>query len=154
MGSAAGNIDFSDLIAELPEWNEGKGIDAEGWISCVGNYELATGYSLIFWPRFVRFENYVLVEGFSETSLRGFEAMTDNHRMSVEAVMNHLHISDIHLNVEPSELQLRYLGRLLCEIYQTKLARDFPDIQFDVVFNDEAGLDLRDYQLTFWQTEI
>lgn len=40
--------DFSDLILELPRWNNGDGIDAESWIGCVGNYELAIGYSLIF----------------------------------------------------------------------------------------------------------
>jgi len=48
--------DPNQLIAELPRWNHGDGIDAEGWVQCMGSYELAVGYSLIFWPRFVRFE--------------------------------------------------------------------------------------------------
>jgi hypothetical protein len=39
---------FSALIPELKDWNNGAGIDAEGWVECVGNYPLAIGYSLIF----------------------------------------------------------------------------------------------------------
>src|SRR5438105_5720762 len=92
------DTNFAALIPELPRWNNGAGIDAEEWIGCVGNYQLAIGYSLIFWPRFVRFENYVLREGFSEGALRGFEQQTKTNRASVEWVMNHIHSIDIHCN--------------------------------------------------------
>ena len=143
--------DFRALIPELPQWNNGAGIHPQAWIECVGNYELATGYSLIFWPKFVQFSGYVLRDGFSEESLRGFEKATDCDRVAVEAVMNHLHIADVHCNVEPTEGQLRYLGRVLKDIYEVKLSRDFPDLRFSVSFNDEPGLDPVDYELTFWQ---
>jgi hypothetical protein len=150
--------DFSLLIPELPRWNNGAGIDAEGWIECIGNFELATGYSLIFWPSFVSFDGYVLREGFGEEALRGFdrqpnprEASAEAVRASVEAVMNHIHIADIHCNVRPTEAQLRYLGRVLKDIHEVKLQRDFPDLRFTVSFNDQPNLDLTDYQLTFWQ---
>jgi hypothetical protein len=145
--------DFTALIPELPQWNNGDGIDSRGWIECVGNYELAAGYSLIFWPRFVRFEGYVLREGFSVESLRGFEEMTRRHRGAVEDVMNHIHIADIHCNVEATEAQLRYVGRVLKDIHEVKLGHDFPDLRFEVTFNDEPGLDLVDYQVSFWQEE-
>ena len=144
---------FAALISELPAWNNGAGIDAESWIECVGNYELAVGYSLVFWPTFVRRDGYVLRDGFSEESLRGFECGPGSSRSSVEAVMNHVHIADIHCNVEPTEGQLRYLGRVLKDIHEVKLNRDFPDLRFVVSFNDEPDLDLVDYQLTFWQDE-
>jgi len=145
--------DFSALIPELSQWNQGGGIDPHGWIGCVGNYELAAGYSLVFWPRFVRFERYVLRKGFSEDSVRGFERADGCDRASVDAVVNHLHIADIHCNVESTEAQLRYLGRVLKEIHEAKLGRDFPELGFAVSFNDEAGLDRIDYQLTFWQVD-
>ena len=145
--------DFTALIPELPKWNNGDGIEPQAWIECVGNYQLATGYSLIFWPRFVRFENYVLREGFSEQSLRGFEEMTRGHRGAVEDVMNHIHMADIHCNVEATEVQLRYLGRVLRDIHAVKLQHDFPVLRFEVSFNDEPGLYLEDYQLSFWQAE-
>jgi hypothetical protein len=151
--AARSGLDFVELIPELPAWNEGAGIDPESWISCVGNYELAVGYSLIFWPRFVQFNGYVLREGFSQESLRGFEEATQRNRLAVEAVMNHVHIADIHCNIEPTEVQLRYLGRILRDIHQTKLQRDFPDLRFEVDFNDEPGLDPIDYEFTFWQVD-
>ena len=143
--------DFAALIPELSDWSDGNGIDPLGWIECVGNYELATGYSMIFGPRFARFERYVLRQGFSERSLRGFERRTRSDRRSVEAVMNHVHIADIHCNVSSTEAQLRYLGRVLKDVHEAKLGRDFPDLRFCVGFNDEPGLDLTDYELTFWQ---
>jgi hypothetical protein len=142
---------FAALIPELPRWNEGTGIDPESWVGCVGNYELAIGYSLVFWPAFVRFDGYVLREGFSEESLRGFKKAAAHDRASVEAVMNHIHMADIHCNVEATEAQIRYPGRVLKDIHEVKLTRDFPDLRFTVSFNDEADLDPLDYQLTFWQ---
>lgn len=145
--------DFDALIPELKAWNNGEGISPEGWAECVGNFELAVGYSLIFWPRFERFEKYVLREGFSEGSVRGFESRAGSSRESVEWVMNHVHIADIHCNVEPKEAQLRYLGRVLKEIHEVKLRADFPDLRFEVEFNDEPGLDPIDYQMSFWQAE-
>jgi hypothetical protein len=145
--------DIAALIPELPKWNDGAGIEPQAWIECVGNYELATGYSLIFWPRFVRFETYVLRDGFSVESLRGFEEMTKGNRVAVEAVMNHVHIADIHCNVEPTEAQLRYLGRTMKDIWEVKLKHDFPDLRFQVAFNDEPDVVLDEYELTFWRTD-
>ena len=145
--------DFAALIPELSKWNNGAGIEPEAWIECVGNYELAAGYSLIFWPKFVRFNGYVLRDGFSEESLRGFEEMTKGNRIAVEAVLNHVHIADIHMNVEKSEAQVRFLGRVLKDIWEVKLRHDFPDLRFQVEFNDEPGVVLDEYELTFWQTD-
>jgi hypothetical protein len=143
--------DFNLLIPELARWNEGAGILPHEWIGCAGNYPLAIGYSLIFWPRFVRFDGYVLREGFSEGALRGFEAQGGSSRRSVEWVMNHLHPVDIHYGEDATEAQLRYLGRVLREIHQVKLRADFPDLRFEVEFNDEPDLDPVDYQMSFWQ---
>jgi hypothetical protein len=153
---AMADDDFTAFIPELPDWNNGAGIDAESWIGCVGNYELATGYSLIFWPRFVEFEQYVLREGqFSEDNLREWERATKHDRRAIEAVINHVHLLDIHGDnaPEPTEAQLRYLGRVLRETLEAKLKRDFPHRAFEVVFNDEPDLDLLDYEVTFWQVD-
>jgi hypothetical protein len=145
--------DFQELIPELRLWNNGDGISADGWISCSGTYPLAVGYSLIFWPRFVRFEGYVLRDGFSEESLRGFERQTGGHRAAIEQVMNHIHLADIHCQELSSEAQLRYLGRVLRDIHEVKLRSDFPDLSFNVEFNDQPGLDPLDYEVSFWQAD-
>ena len=144
--------DFAALIPELPNWNDGAGIEPQAWIECVGNYELVTGYSLIFWPRFVQFEGYVLRHGFSVQSLRGFEEATKGNRSAIERVMNQVPVASIHCHVEPTEAQLRYLGRTLKQIWEVKLRDDFPNLRFRVEFNDEPGFIEDEYEVTFWQT--
>lgn len=59
--------------AGLAEWNNGRGIELESWVTCSGNFRLAVGYTTIFWPGFVELESYILREGFSLESLRRFE---------------------------------------------------------------------------------
>lgn len=145
--------DFNKLIPELKDWNNGKGIDPESWVGCAGNYRLAVGYSLIFWPKFVHFEQYVLREGFSEDALRGFEQQSGDDRQSVEAVMNHIHLDSIqHLGCEDAnEERFIYLGSVLKEIHEVKLKTQFPELSFTVFFDDSPGRALSDYQLTFYQ---
>lgn len=142
--------DFNALIPTLCAWNGGKGVPPEVWIGAEGNFPLAVGYSLVFWPRFSVFEDYVLRDGFSVDSLRGFEKSTGHNRRAVEGVLNHLHIADLH-DTEVNEQQLLYLGRILRQIHQVKLCADFPDRRFEVVFNDNPDQHPADYQITFYQ---
>jgi len=147
--------DYTKLIPELPDWNNGKGIDVESWIGCSGNFQLSVGYSTLFWPRFVEFEGYVLREGFSIESLRGFQEQSSSSRRSSESVMNHLHIAAIHyhdLSHCTAEHAL-YLGRVLREIYEAKLAWQFPDRQFEVVFDESEREDVMAYEITFHQID-
>ena len=144
----------SDMLPELAEWNNGKGIDLESWVACSGNFRLAVGYSAIFWPRFVLFEDYILREGFSIESLRGFEKNPSRGKLSVEAVMNHLHLDGIQYQgcEDITEQRIVYLGHILKEIYTAKLAWQFPDRPCEVSFYEpEDRTDLTGYEITFWQ---
>ena len=144
--------DFNQLIPEMRDWNNGTGIDIHTWVGCTGNFKLAVGYSTIFWPEFVEFNGYVLRAGFSETSLKGFERQCGGDRKSVEGVMNHLHIADIHCgsdDVTPDRVV--YLGKVLREIYQAKLLWQFPQKRFEVDYVETTEDDLIQYQITFFQ---
>ncbi|PQZ78623.1 MULTISPECIES: hypothetical protein [unclassified Brevundimonas] len=143
-------VSDSDLIPDAKLWNNGRGIDLESWIAMNGNYDLAVGYSLLFWPEFVEIDDYVLRQGSTEANLREWEKRGGG-RKAIEAVINHIHIADIHYGASVSEVQLRHLGRALQAIYQQKLAADYPERAFEVHFNDEPGLDSIDYELTFFQ---
>ena len=147
--------DPNALIAELREWNDGDGVGARSWIEMVGRYDLAVGYSLVFWPRFIRFDGYVLREEvFDEPNLRNWERTQPGKRQGIEATINHLHVADLHCNDETlTEGQARHLGRTLKATWTAKLQLDFPELVFVVAFNDEPGLDLVDYELTFWQAD-
>lgn len=144
--------DFNALIPELAAWNDGRGVSARDWIGMSGTYELAVGYSLVFWPRFIAFEGYVFREdAFNAENVRGFERATNGDRQAVEAVVNHIHIADIHCNLDVTEAQIHYLMKTLKQIWELKLKADFPDRRFIVHAVEEPGLDLIDYELTFWQ---
>ncbi|MEL6803188.1 MAG: hypothetical protein AAFO91_05300 [Bacteroidota bacterium] len=145
---------FSRIIPELGEWNEGKGIEAEDWIYIKGRYDLAVGYSLIYWPRFVEFEGYILRSGFAIDSLRGFEKQSNNNRATVESVMNSIDLGDIHRdNGMPSEEQVQYLGMVLRDLHELKLSRDFPNRNFEIAINDDLASGYLDSELTFWQVD-
>jgi hypothetical protein len=119
----------------------------------MGNFELAIGFSALFWPEFVEHDGCVLFAGISEESYRGFMEACRGDRRRVEMVMNHQHILDLFTNVSGSATaeQMVYLGRVFRDIWQTKLPRDFPQRKFVVSFEEGPFEDLVEYQITFWQ---
>lgn len=144
----------TSMQAELGAWNNGKGIDLQSWVGCEGKFALAVGYASIFWPEFVEFNDYILRKGFSEDALKGFESREGTTRKAVEAVMNHLHIADIQHYAFPdiSKDKIVLLGNILREIYEAKLAWQFPErpcvVEFYIPPDED---DLIEYQIHFWQ---
>ncbi|MGA8088563.1 MAG: hypothetical protein WCA10_14740 [Terracidiphilus sp.] len=140
------------MKAELAAWNNGAGIDLESWIGCEGRFSLAVGYASIFWPTFTLIEGYILPQGVSEGSLRSWE-QGGRSRQSIEWVMNHVHIADIHYGREDISIdKLLVIGNVLKEIYEAKLHWQFPDRPCSVeLFIPDDPDDLTGYQLSFWQ---
>jgi hypothetical protein len=142
------------MAAELAAWNNGAGIDLLSWVGCTGSFSLAVGYAAVFWPQFAEYDGYVLREGFSVDSLRGFEKQTPGDRRAVETVMNHLHIADIqHFGCSDlSRDKLLLIGGVLKEIHEAKLRHDFPHRSFEVsLWEPDDPNDLIAYELSFWQ---
>lgn len=104
--------DFAELIPELPTWNNGAGISVEGWTVCSGSFELAIGYSRLFWPDFTEYEGCIFFSNFSIDSYRGFMEQCKGDRCCVEALMNHRHVFDYfsHADGSATEAQIIYLG--------------------------------------------
>lgn len=139
---------------ELGRWNNGAGIDLEGWLNCMGNYGLAVGYLSVFWPEFVEYDGYILRKGFSVDALRTFERQEGATRKSVEWTMNHLHLADLHMHDDDAltEDKIAVLGCTLKEMYQAKLMWQFPHAPCIVDFQEPTiGGDFHDYQISFWQ---
>ena|SRR5204863_5342139 len=146
---------FDPLVPELPYWNNGGGIDVDGWINAVGRHDHAIGYSRVFWPEFVLHEGHLLRAGFSPDSYRGF-VVTGRDRQAVELVMNHEHLFDIFMTavnqgVPPTREQILYLGRILKEMWTARLQRDFPGLNIVVSFPEEHEDDLTRYEITVFQ---
>ena len=141
------------LIAELPQWNTAENdVDGRDWIGMKGSYDLAIGYSLIFWPTFHVVGGCVRTGAWTAEDIARAKPVPQAERRHVEALHNHIHMADLHLNDGSlTEARARYLGRTLKAIYEVKLKADFPDRSFTVYFADEPDLDILEYQLTFWQ---
>lgn len=147
------------MIEELGAWNNGEGIDLESWVGCSGNYSLAVGYAAIYCPDFVEFEDYIFrcqESGYEELKnlVRGFESQERSTPMSVEWVINHLHLSDLQYRgcEDISSDKLMFLGNALKEVYESRLAYKFPDKPCVVKFYiPEDQEDHDGYQLSFWQ---
>ena len=82
----------NDLMSDLKNY----GPSAKGWLFNFGNFDLAVAYTLIFWPSFTVIDNYVLRHGSTRKNLLDFLEATNGDSIATQAVMNHVHISDLH----------------------------------------------------------
>ena len=147
-------VKCADLIPELKAWNNGTGIDIASWIGCVGNYEHLIGYGAILWPEFIEHDDCVFfADRFAEKNYLAFMKQTKGNKSAVEAVMNHTHILDICCSAQPKPTRemVLYVGRLLKDIWQAKLNRDFPKRRITVSFPEEHEDDLLYYEVSFFQ---
>jgi hypothetical protein len=147
---------LNKLIPGLQEWNNGKGIDPASWINCYARYDLALGYSLLFWPDFVLYDDCIFI---NEPDHKNYESWLSNckgDKSCVERLMNHRHILDIFLNSEmqPTKEIVRQIGRVLKDMWTCKLKRDFPERNVCVEFYDDDSDKLLDYEITVFQERI
>lgn len=149
------NVDFPELIPELKDFNGGNGIDIDGWIGCEGDHKHLIGYARILWSDFVEHDGCILLgDSVDEANYRAFLKQTNGDKTRVEAVMNHEHILDLFSRSHhetPTRDVILYKGRLMKEIWQTKLNSDFPGRKITVNFLEEDFEDITEYQITFYQ---
>ncbi len=152
------NVDYIKLIPELKEWEEHNGhpFTPDEWINCIGNYEHAIGYSELFWPEFFEYDGCIFVSSLPD--LENYESWlkeTNGNKQSVEAVLNHIHITDLFQvgQLSPSEAQIKHLGSKLKEMWLAKAKADFPNKNISVEFYEGDSSDLVEYQITLFQNE-
>jgi hypothetical protein len=100
----------------------------------------------LFWPTFIVYNNYVfLKENFSKEK---FNKLVDT-KSRIEFWMNFLSIDPYFEEDDVNQEKAQTFARILVDIWQSKLKKDFPKLQFIVeyLYDDENG----DYGLTFYQ---
>lgn len=57
-------MDDEKLIPELSDWKKynGKDLSIEDWIVGEGNVKFAIGYSILFWPEFVEYDECIILK--------------------------------------------------------------------------------------------
>jgi hypothetical protein len=145
------DIDFNILIPEMKDWNNGRGIDIDSWIQCMANHKVLVGCSRILWPSFVEHDGCILLgDSIDEATYQGFLKSANGDRKVAEATMNHRHVLHLFATELPTR-EVLYVGRLLRDMWQAKLSRDFPGRRITVYFPEEDNLELIDYEITFFQ---
>ena len=112
---------------------------------------MAVGYSSIFWPSFHELKGYILTSNANLENVENWEASDGISPIGVEKVINHLHIADIQHSAceDIAKDKIIFFGENLKEIYQAKLAWQFPEKPCVVEFFHSANNEnLIDYQLT------
>ena len=147
------------LIPDLRTWRDlnREEFSISDWTSIEGNIKLAIGYSCLFWPDFIEYDDCVFLK--DTFSVENFKDWTKTeyvvHFAQIESVINHIHILDLFASEKHDEItceQIKYLGNKIREIYEVKLISNFPDKKFEVLFNGDEHLeDLLDYEITFFQ---
>lgn len=144
--------DFSELIPELSEWNEGRGIDVESWINALGNFEHAIAYGRLFWPEFTEHDDCIFWAPLDVENYERWMNYTKGDKTAIEKVKNHVHIVDFFsIAPGPTKVQMIYFGRFLKELWECKLQRDFPGRSIVVDFFEPDGENPYDYEITFYQ---
>lgn len=112
-----------------------------------------TAYQNLFWPKFVVHDDCVFL-AFDENIYQQWIQIAEGDKREVEQIMNHRHIVDLlPKSVEQPTLELVVsLGKLLQEVWEAKLQRDFPKRCFCVNFPLEECKNLTDYEITFYQS--
>jgi hypothetical protein len=102
----------------------------------------------LFWPEFVIHDGCLLRKaGFTQETYRGFHRQTGGDRKAIEWVINHRHIPE-QLSLfqcweddTPRMESLIAMGRLLKEMWEAKLARDFHGRKVIVELDETDGPD-------------
>lgn len=144
--------DFNELIPEMKDWNNGKGIDIDSWIQCMANHKILVGCARILWPEFIEREGCIFLAQEGQTTEEWLKRAKEN-RKAAEATASHIHLLHLFATEPPTRELVLYVGRLLKEIWQVKLHHDFPERKITVFFPDRDDLELVDYELTFFQEQ-
>ena len=109
--------------------------------------------SKLFWPAFIEHRDCILRgDAFSQEHFDGFMTATKHDKRSVEHVVNHLHVVDIFPDHPLTLSQVLFVGRTLREMWEAKLARDFPERVFLVTFQEPLDEDdVLEGEVTFYQ---
>lgn len=147
------DVDLGSLVPESLTWNNGCPIDPAVWIRATGRFDHLIAYAELLWPDFVEHDGCVLMADVEESKYEEWLQATGGDKRAVEAVINHVHTADLTGSYEtpPTEDQARYLGRLLKEMWQAKLAWEFPNRRFIVTFEETEGDSILDFVVTFHQ---
>jgi hypothetical protein len=112
------------------------------------------GCARILWPNFVEHDGCIFLgDSVDEPNYKAFLKQANGDKRTVEATMNHQHVLHLFAAELPTRDLVLYIGRLMKEIWQVKLSREFPNRRITVFFPERDDLELIEYEITFFQEQ-
>ena len=143
---------MADYEALIPEM-QGGWTTIDSWLFNNGNYELLIACGWLFWPSFVEYRDCIIRITHNDHE-ENFRRLTSNgpvERGYVEERLNREELADIFCGKDLNMEQALHIGRLLEQMWQAKLAIDFPDRKFHFSFIVHEEDKVQDLELTFCQ---
>ena len=105
------------------------------------------------WPNFLQIRECTLLEDVDFTQLFSMIDLTSHSLSSVETQLNKRRLIDILPGNAPNGGQeLVEIGRHVQRLWQAKLATDFPQKRYAVIFTEgDLGRDIDSHELTFFE---
>jgi hypothetical protein len=151
MGDDEQHPNYKQLIPELETYFRDHPVDLEAWLSSFGRFDHGIAYAALFWPDFIEVDGCILLGTTVPETYKDWKAEYPDDPSRIEAVLNHRHVFDLFSGSEqPSSELVRQLGRILKDMWSTKLRRDFPDREFVVSFPEEFDVDIDNPEITFY----
>ncbi|WP_415784323.1 hypothetical protein [Deinococcus saxicola] len=126
------------LLKEWQQLNSGE-FGLSDLLAAEGNLDIITACAQLFWPKFIEIDGCVLREDvYSPENFQNWMTSTNGNRISVESVMNHIHIYDILPNPGGQEYRgpeyalevFEYIAEILQRTWKAALAEKFPSKTF------------------------
>jgi hypothetical protein len=143
-----------DVLPELRQWSDGKGITIDGYAFTIGRFDHAIGYAHLFWPAFHEHDGCVFRRPVNIGHYEEWLSHFAGDRSRVEAMMNHEDLAYLFLSdgYEPTASVIAHLANVMRDMWAAKLKLEYPGRDFQVV---TSCLDrVVDAQLTFFEQRV
>jgi hypothetical protein len=120
------------------------------------DFDFTAAFSKLFWPDFVEVDGCVLLaRSYNPQNFAQWQARYPGNPRAVEAMLNHVHISDLYPGIpvgpdSPLPL-LEYLAQVLMVCWKHALLELFPDKQF--TFSYLTAPEVPSPEISFYQAE-
>jgi hypothetical protein len=113
--------------------------------------DLAAAFTKLFWPDFIEVDGCILLKiAYSPESFQSWVEQYHGDTRRVEAMMNHIHISDLFLNpprdVDFPDQLFEYLANALVFGWKQALQAAYPDKQFVFTLGHGYGPEISFHQ--------
>lgn len=128
----------ASIVANLSEWNDGKGISLSNWVTLIGNFDNFIAYSRLVWPEFIEYKNRIYIADFFNEHELEKNIQNGTTEYQAQLFQNCLDVATIFPEDEENweEEKVLYLANTLKSSWEASLKTNFPNRVFNVFIDN------------------